>query len=235
MSCFWGERLVTSAPTDLPAATKNKAVGFGERKMNGLIMKMNGLIMGLGVVFCQAVWGQTNEDIIRVVEADPGHIIGISLEEKNVETVTRIVRDYHETHSYIGTETGAGQNIFVCGDMACDVWNMVVTKGMAARIVAGNVDAEMRTLAEVNHAWVLAGVAPGKWLALETTGGYVVGRNENARYYHGYLFANPKEFKDYYTLVQELQEALAKERWTEAEEAARRMKALLLRNKMVED
>jgi len=111
------------------------------------------------------------------------------------KTVSKILSDYHKAHTYIGTDTGAAQNIFACGDMACDVWNMVITKGIEAKIMVGNVEKDINSIAEVNHAWVMAEVFPGKWLALETTGGYVVSP-DHARYYHGYMFSNPKEFKD---------------------------------------
>src|SRR5579863_6464189 len=45
-------------------------------------------------------------------------------------TVSEIVSLYHQTHSYIGRETGALADIFVCGDMAMDVWDMVQAKGV---------------------------------------------------------------------------------------------------------
>ena len=59
---------------------------------------------------------------------------------EKTETICKILSDYHKTHSYIGTEAGAAQDIFVCGDMACDVWDMVRTQGIEAKIVAGNVE-----------------------------------------------------------------------------------------------
>jgi len=64
--------------------------------------------------------------------------------------------------------------------------------------MVGNVEKDMRSLEEANHAWVLAEVAPGEWLAVEATGGFVVFQNENGRYYIGRIFSSPREFKEFY-------------------------------------
>lgn len=114
-----------------------------------------------------------------------------SEEAGKIKILSDIVSDYHRNHTYVG------DGVFVCGDMACDVWNMVVTKGIAAKIQVGNVERQITSLHEANHAWVLAETSPGSWLALETTAGRVVGPDENDKYYSGWSFANPKEFKDY--------------------------------------
>ena len=118
----------------------------------------------------------------------------ITEEEKNVEIVTDIVEDYYKTHTY------SEYNLFVCADMAIDVWNMVETQGINAEIAVGTVDKPNADWTEYNHAWVLAEVSPDTWLALETTGGYVT-YNEN--YYSGYFFKNPREFKEYLELMKE--------------------------------
>jgi hypothetical protein len=113
-----------------------------------------------------------------------------SEEAGKIKILSDIVSDYYRNHTYVDG------GVFVCGDMACDVWNMVKTKGIEAKISVGNVDTEISSLRDANHAWVLAELSPGKWLALETTAGRVVYESENARYYHGWLLASPKEFKD---------------------------------------
>jgi hypothetical protein len=136
----------------------------------------------------------------------------VAQESEKLKTVSKILSDYHKAHTYIGTEAGAEQNIFVCGDMACEVWDMVRTKGIEARIQVGNVENDINSMAEANHAWVMAEVAPGKWLALETTGGYVVNQSKNARYYSGHSFSNPKEFRDYQTLISQYNDAVQKQR-----------------------
>ncbi len=51
-----------------------------------------------------------------------------------------------------------------------------------------------------NHAWVLAEVSPGSWLAIECTGGYVVYSDENENYYGGLTFSNPKNYRNFIDL-----------------------------------
>ncbi|GAI65218.1 unnamed protein product, partial [marine sediment metagenome] len=53
---------------------------------------------------------------------------------ENINTVTKIAEDYHKTHTY------SFRDLFVCGDMAIDVWNQIKTKGINAIIVVGNID-----------------------------------------------------------------------------------------------
>ena len=118
----------------------------------------------------------------------------VTEEEKNVEIVTGIVEDYHKTHTY------SMPDLFVCADMAIDVWNMVETQGINAKITVGNVDNPDADWKEYNHAWVLAETSPGRWLALETTGGYVT---YEGGYYTGFYFENARDFKEYLELTKE--------------------------------
>jgi hypothetical protein len=115
-------------------------------------------------------------------------------EEKNIQIVTEIVEEYYKTHTY------SEYDLFVCADMAIEVWNMVETQGIKAEIAVGNVDNPNVDWTEYNHAWVLAKVSPDIWLALEATGGYVT---YDKNYYTGYFFNNPKEFKRYLELMKE--------------------------------
>jgi TPR repeat protein len=133
-------------------------------------------------------------------------------DSQNDGIVSEIVSNYHKTHTYVGTQTGAKADIFVCGDMACDVWNMIETKGIKARIQIGNVKTKIKSLLDADHAWVMAEVSPGKWLALETTGGDIIRFNENNKYYVGHSFSDPKEYKEYSTLAREYNTAIGKER-----------------------
>jgi hypothetical protein len=118
----------------------------------------------------------------------------VTEEEKNVETVTDIVEECYKTHTY------SEYDLFVCADMAIDVWNMVKTQGINTEIAVGNVDDPNADWTEYDHAWVLAEVSSDTWLALETTGGYVT-YDEN--YYSGYFFDSPREFKEYLELMKE--------------------------------
>jgi predicted nuclease with TOPRIM domain len=113
------------------------------------------------------------------------------------ETAEKIVRYYHETHVY------STYDLFVCGDMASEVWNMLKAQGIDAVIVVGNKDTAISNILESNHAWVLAEVAPGENLALETTAGQVIPRSKNPLYYRGWSFNSPGELKKHNALVRE--------------------------------
>lgn len=113
------------------------------------------------------------------------------------ETAEKIVKYYHKTHVY------STYDLFICSDMAGEVWNMLKAQGISARIVVGNIDATITDILQCDHAWVLAEVAPGEYLALEATGGRVIGKGENARYYRGWYFNSPADLKNYNNMVRE--------------------------------
>ncbi|MFC1909574.1 hypothetical protein ACFLXD_07025 [Chloroflexota bacterium] len=113
------------------------------------------------------------------------------------ETAENIVRRYHETHTY------SIQDFFVCSDMAADVWNMLQAQGIEALIQIGNVETGVADIVNSDHAWVLAEVSPGNYLALEATGGRVIPQSENALYYQGWSFTSPKDLKRYKELKRE--------------------------------
>jgi hypothetical protein len=134
---------------------------------------------------------------IPTVPATPVTVSPESKKDQNLRAVKKIVEDYHKTHTY------SKADMFVCADMAIDVWNIVETQGIHAIIKAGAVDKDITDIRDVNHAWVMAEVAPGEWVALETTGGYLacpvrtVCYSNNSRYYSGWDYESPKEFKEY--------------------------------------
>ena len=113
------------------------------------------------------------------------------------ETAGKIVKYYHDTHEYSTID------LFTCSDMAGEVWNMLKTQGISAVIAVGNKDTAITDILQSNHAWVLAEVAPGEYLALETTGGFVVPESENPLYYKGWTFDSPAELKKHNDLVKE--------------------------------
>lgn len=127
----------------------------------------------------------------------------------NEDIVEKIVSDYYNTHTYSKVD------LFVCSDMSIDVWNLVKTKGINAKICAGNIEKNISNYKtreyfnEINHAWVIAETSPFRYVALEPTGGYLVwGENrsadeesvENGLYYEGFCFDNPAEFKRFIEL-----------------------------------
>jgi len=114
--------------------------------------------------------------------------------ETPAETAENIVKHYHETHIY------SEYDFFVCSDMALDVWNMLKAQGINALIQIRNGDTGAEDITEVDHAWVLAEASPGRYLALETTGGYTVWEKDNPLYYRGWPFDNPREYKRFVEL-----------------------------------
>ena len=117
--------------------------------------------------------------------------------ETPAETVENIVKWYHETHIY------SKYDFFVCSDMALDVWNMLKAQGINALIQIGNVETGAENITEADHAWVLAESSPGQYLALETTAGSLVWRENNPLYYQGWSFDNPREYKRFVELKYE--------------------------------
>ena len=114
-----------------------------------------------------------------------------------LETVTNIIEYYHNTHAY------SKADLFVCSDMASEVWSMLKAQGIDALIVVGNKEAPINDIILSDHAWVLAEVDGGEYLALETTAGYVVYEEDNSLYYRGWYFDSPADMKSYNDLVKE--------------------------------
>jgi len=162
--------------------------------MTKKLLVMLFLILSVSVLGCVDYGGRTPTPIPT---PQPTLTPTLTQEEKNIQIVQNIVEEYHKTHTY------SERDFFVCADMAIDVWNMVKTQGINAQIAIGNVSNPDANWTECNHAWVLAEVSPATWLALETTGGYVVYRDTNENYYRAYRFDNPREFKEYLELIKE--------------------------------
>ncbi len=148
----------------------------------------------------------------RVLTIDPDYPgATISEEEKNTWIVGAIVQEYYKSHTYSEID------FFVCTDMSIGVWNMIETRGINAVIAVGNIDDAAASPTQYNHAWVMAEIAPGTWLALETTGGFTVTRGNNRNYYHGFFFDNPREFKDYLDLMTRHNDQVERLRNTQAD------------------
>ena len=115
----------------------------------------------------------------------------------NAETVANVARYYNETHTYSSTD------LFVCSDMSSEIWNILETLGINAIMAVGAVDRTVTDILQCSHAWVLAEVEPGQYLAVETTGGYTVTAAENPLYYRGWYYDNPVKLKQYNDWVKE--------------------------------
>jgi len=119
------------------------------------------------------------------------------IEKTPSEIAVDTVEQYYQTHVY------SEYDFFVCSDMALDVWDMLKAQGIPALIQIGNVETGAENITEADHAWVLAEVSPGHYLALETTTGYAVWEKDNPSYYQGWSFDNPREYKRFVELRQE--------------------------------
>ncbi len=142
------------------------------------------------------------EDAQAEIEALEAQVSALKAEygiagDTPAETAEKIVKYYHETHVY------SSYDLFVCSDMAAEVWNMLKAVGISSIIAVGNIDTAISDILQSNHAWVLAEVASGQYLALETTGGYPVPESENSLYYHGWSFDSPADLKSYNDYVKE--------------------------------
>lgn len=117
----------------------------------------------------------------------------------NYTKLNAILTDYNAKHTY------SKSDFFVCADMATDVWNMVKTVGINAKLVAGSANTDLsqyppiKYLARMDHVWVMAEVKPSLWVPLETTGGFIVTPKaaNYPLYRKGMRFENAGEFKDF--------------------------------------
>lgn len=108
---------------------------------------------------------------------------------KDLVLLDHILKDYRQNHTYMDGD------VYDCDNMAKDVWNILRTKGFRAKLAGGNVDKNVMKstdtyLMEASHAWVMAELAPGDWMAMECTGGYLVPRDRNPLYYTSAIFFN---------------------------------------------
>lgn len=132
-------------------------------------------------------------------EYEESRDVVLTPEEQKIKICEEVAQQYYETHTYIQND------VFDCDNMACDVWNVLKTRGVNAKIAVGNVDLDERGIENWNHAWVMAEISPDTWLAIECTGGYVIYGDDNPRYYHAHLFNTPKSLRDFNQLYKEYQ------------------------------
>lgn len=119
-------------------------------------------------------------------------------EVSKVEKITGIAQDYCRTHTYIEDD------VFDCDNMAQDMWNILKTEGINSKIVLGNVKNKTDLAVEdCNHVWLVVEVIPDEWLALETTNGEFIYKEDNEQYYEGFLFNNPKSYRDFINLYED--------------------------------
>ena len=106
------------------------------------------------------------------------------------DTAANIVKYYHEHHDY-------EKDVYDCNNMADDIWDMLKAAGIDFRIVVGSIDTPLPT------SWHPAPCLDtgkcrlryGGYIALETTDGAVVTKDQNALYFQGWYFNNPADVK----------------------------------------
>ena len=109
----------------------------------------------------------------------------------NIDKCERIAKEYYQTHIYVDN------NIYDCDNMACDIWNILKKEGINSKICVGNIDYNIDSIEDADHAWILAETEPGSYLAIECTGGYIVYGEDNPLYYECWIFNNPKELREF--------------------------------------
>lgn len=143
---------------------------------------------------------------------------------EKISEIEKIASDYHKQHIY--TEI----DLFVCTDMSIEIWNLLKSKNISSKICVGNIETKPSNYSSyaqeidmMNHAWVLAMASENSYVAIETTGGYIVyGYNEglvsdniSSNYYNYPCFDTPRQFKsfldlrsDYLNVCQETQKII---------------------------
>ncbi|HAA01737.1 MAG TPA: hypothetical protein DCE18_00020 [Syntrophobacteraceae bacterium] len=118
----------------------------------------------------------------------------------NYIKIAALIKDYHSKHSYLKDD------FFVCSDMAIEVWNIIKTSGINARLMVGNTErdivkykSDLEYISEMNHVWVMAEVMPSDWIPVEATAGIIIHPKIPSfeLYNKGTVFETPKRFKEF--------------------------------------
>jgi hypothetical protein len=110
-----------------------------------------------------------------------------------LETVTKLVKYYSDTHEYL-------KDIWDCNNYACDFWDILMKAGInteehPTQIIVGSIEKDITSILSSDHAWVLVDLGDGTKIAADATGGIVITKAENPRYYKGWAFNNPADLK----------------------------------------
>lgn len=114
-------------------------------------------------------------------------------QRERADAIIEILKKYSSRNTY--SELSETQ----CKQMSEAIWFRLAGQGIPARLAAGRVDAQVTTAVDIfvrkaNHAWVMAELSAGEWVALETTNGTVVSKDMNQLYYvGGVYFQRPED------------------------------------------
>lgn len=178
----------TKKNDEITESVSNKSSGFKPFLKNASLLIVLLLIIG----FISGIINGMSEPITNDPEPAPIQPPQLTETQKKVQLVENIAKSYYDTHTY------QNNDVFDCDNMAQDVWDMLKAKGINAKIQIGNIDISSPiTLKDVNHAWILAEIEPDKYIAVETTGGYIVYGETNPNYYRGFSFKDPKNYRSF--------------------------------------
>jgi hypothetical protein len=91
------------------------------------------------------------------------------------------------------------EDVYDCDDMAVAFWEEATADGYRVQIAVGNIDRDVSTIEEANHAWCTVWVegvplmSKEGWLAIEVTDAFPVFPDDNQRYYRGFFYDTPSE------------------------------------------
>ena len=88
---------------------------------------------------------------------------------------------------------------FVCVEFAAGVWHELMKKGVQAKVRFGSTG--IASIHQADHAWVMAEVSPGNWLAIVPQRGVVYPESGSA-YYRGYDFSDDGPVREYNRAIQ---------------------------------
>jgi hypothetical protein len=174
----------------------NTSSGIDTYLVNGLVLVVFFIMLGFIVGFFDVV-DEPDKYVptttrFKTPSPTPQYTPQLTEKQKKTLLIETIAKNYYDTHSY------QDNNVFDCDNMAQDVWDMLKAKGINAKIQIGNIELSPPiTLKDVNHAWVLAEIEPDSYLAVETTGGYIVYGETNPNYYTGFSFKDPKNYRSF--------------------------------------
>lgn len=113
------------------------------------------------------------------------------------EICRAVVTNFVATHKY-------APGSFVCVEFAAGVWWELMRKGVNARVRIGSTD--IASINSPNHAWVMAEMSPGIWIAIEPQKG-IVYPEQGSLYYRGFDFAGDAEVRQHNRCLADLREA----------------------------
>ncbi len=205
IAAYFGHRAIVElllregADVNMQTPEQNTALMAASRRGDEAIVKL--LLMHGALTHLRNTKGQSAVDLARDHLKLPELLVAGSAAtaKSSVAMLEELARNYNETHTLSPSDR------FACIDASCDLWNQIRTKGIRTGLMAGNLDKDSRQedwikyVREINHAWVMAEIAPNRWIAIESTNGTVVlpESSKYASYLRGEYFVNSRELRGF--------------------------------------